>query len=569
MLATLVGIPHAGTFRAASFAAALALGISSLNPAQNLHVRDPHSLSVVATTPVIADIARNVAGDRAKVISLVPATGDPHSYEPTLGDVRKIAHADLLLSNGLLLEEASLTRALVTHQGAKARSVALAEEAPRYGAQMIPLVEDLSLETIWLGFRTENEDVAHTGGESQKTSSDSSSSGKGSNLGSQEDSSTRAPRSLRIQAIEMEGPGTLAAFLTGTFGQAVRYLDSSQGIDESDALDLPLGSHTHMSWAFSTPGIYRLTLAASILSSEDKAEEIGRSTFTFAVGTPPPAHMRVLDHGHMDITASERSGLYLKGDDQEGEGTQTRYSSTDSVILVPDTALSTVPGDPSFRFLGKSGAETYLLAQAVIGKHVHGEIDPHMWLSPEGGRAYVQAIRDGLSAVDPQGSRQYDANARAYLAKIDETEAYMRSVLSRIPPQARKLITTHDGYGYLAHDFGLSVAGFLVPNPSLEPSTRGRIALQRTISTLAVPALFLEPTSTRHQGELMSAASSAGVPVCRIYSEAFDEDVGNYLQMLTTNARNLSTCLNRRALPATDFESWRESKARMFSSSQL
>ena len=65
-------------------------------------------MRVVATTPILADLAQQIAGERASVHSLVPAGADPHSYEPSLRDIRDVAYARCALTNGLLLEQYSL-----------------------------------------------------------------------------------------------------------------------------------------------------------------------------------------------------------------------------------------------------------------------------------------------------------------------------------------------------------------------------------------------------------------------------------------------------------------------------
>jgi zinc/manganese transport system substrate-binding protein len=61
-------------------------------------------LQVVATTSVLADLAGNVAGGRADVRSLIPLGTDPHAFEPTPGDLRRMAQADVVIVNGLRLE---------------------------------------------------------------------------------------------------------------------------------------------------------------------------------------------------------------------------------------------------------------------------------------------------------------------------------------------------------------------------------------------------------------------------------------------------------------------------------
>jgi zinc/manganese transport system substrate-binding protein/manganese/iron transport system substrate-binding protein len=63
------------------------------------------TLDVVATTTVFADIVRNVGGDRVAVTSIVPAGAGPEDYEPRPEDARKLAGADLIVSNGVGLDD--------------------------------------------------------------------------------------------------------------------------------------------------------------------------------------------------------------------------------------------------------------------------------------------------------------------------------------------------------------------------------------------------------------------------------------------------------------------------------
>lgn len=62
-------------------------------------------LRIVASTPIWADVAENVAGDGATVSSLMPAGGDPHDFRPSSQDLARAAEADLVILNGLGLEE--------------------------------------------------------------------------------------------------------------------------------------------------------------------------------------------------------------------------------------------------------------------------------------------------------------------------------------------------------------------------------------------------------------------------------------------------------------------------------
>jgi ABC-type Zn uptake system ZnuABC Zn-binding protein ZnuA len=63
------------------------------------------TLDVVTTTTVFADIVRNVAGDRATVTSIIPAGAGPEDHEPKPDDARVLADADLIVSNGVGLDD--------------------------------------------------------------------------------------------------------------------------------------------------------------------------------------------------------------------------------------------------------------------------------------------------------------------------------------------------------------------------------------------------------------------------------------------------------------------------------
>ncbi len=85
-------------------------------------------LKVVATTTILQDIAQNVAGDQFTVDDLVPTDGDVHQYEPTPADVQKIADADLILVNGVGLEQ--FLDKLIADSGTQGTVVTVSEGLP-------------------------------------------------------------------------------------------------------------------------------------------------------------------------------------------------------------------------------------------------------------------------------------------------------------------------------------------------------------------------------------------------------------------------------------------------------
>lgn len=511
-------------------------------------------LRIVTTTPILADLVRNVAGPQAEVTSLVPPGADPHTYEPSLRDVRSIVYADAIFSNNLLLEEQSLIRTIDANLPKGVANTRVAEESKKYGSHLIQLVEDPSLNTIWLGMRV---------------------NGEGINWGANRDSE------VRLQATGASGPGNLAAFLTGTFGQPQVYLSSGDGFDagqgyQSDTVKLPTNAHTHMSWAFTKPGVYRLKVAAQLanlanvqaLAKPDKCKlgqnnpelcAIASGEITFAVGVDPhkvpgKENAQVLNAGHMDLTVDLDQGrLEFYGDRIDKKPGNAHYDLDKTVIAVPNAALNQIPADPEYRFLGRPGQEAYVLAQAVLGKHVHGEIDPHLWQSVPNTKTMVEVIRDTLINADNVHRERYLTNAQHYLQKLDRLDKYIHQALSTIPTAQRNLVTTHDAFGYLANTYSLNVAGFVTSNPSKDPSARDIIALTRTLRDLQVKAVFVEPNTAAHVADLRQAARQTGVTVCQLYGDTFTKEVDTYLKLMATNAYNLKVCLDPDNAPPARF----------------
>lgn len=82
-------------------------------------------LKVLTTTTMIGDMARNIAGGKFAVESILPSGGDPHIYEPTPADAQKVAMADLVLVNGLTLE--GWMKKLIDNSGTKALIITVTE----------------------------------------------------------------------------------------------------------------------------------------------------------------------------------------------------------------------------------------------------------------------------------------------------------------------------------------------------------------------------------------------------------------------------------------------------------
>lgn len=509
------GHPRRTTLIAAASVAASALlsGCSGLQPGSS-----DAELTVSTTTAIIADLVEQVGGDRLDVTSIVPHHGDPHSYEPSPGDAAKVARADVVFSNGLLLEEPGIMKMVHTNARKSAPKIEIAEKLEQYGGTVMKLKEDLGLDVLWLGWAVEGE-VAGDGSQ------------------------------VRTTATKLEGPGELRVYLTDTLGKPKVYIDSADGLDSADTFTLPPEAHTHVNWAFSAPGTYRLTVQGRTETLDGKSEEIGSGTFTFTVGddAEAPEGARVLDGGHADVALNAETGkVYVRADDDRS-GEPARLAPDDVALNVPDRARAAVPKEKPYSFLGEPGDELWVLPQAVIGKHVHGDMDPHAWADVANAAAYVRRIEAELIKADPDGKATYEKNAAAYLKTLGALDEEVAQKLATVPEENRKLITTHDAFGYLAKAYGMEIAGFVVPVPNQEPSAAEVEELGTAIREKKVPAVFLEPNLAARADVLRRVAEDEGVGICTIYGDSFDDKADNYVAMMRHNATELAKCLGEDA----------------------
>jgi ABC-type Zn uptake system ZnuABC Zn-binding protein ZnuA len=172
----------------------------------------------------------------------------------------------------------------------------------------------------------------------------------------------------------------------------------------------------------------------------------------------------------------------------------------------------------------------------------HGD-DPHLWMDPGNAELYAGTIRDSLVQADPDGKSSYDENYESYISAIEDVGSYVSDKVSEIPESSRKLVTTHDAFGYFARAYGLSIVAFVAPSPGQEASPADIARLSRAMKDEGVPAVFVEP-QIHSEGEILrQAGEDAGVEICTLYSDSLDDRVTSYIELMQFNADELARCL--------------------------
>ncbi|MCJ2047305.1 metal ABC transporter substrate-binding protein [Methylobacterium sp. J-078] len=180
--------------------------------------------------------------------------------------------------------------------------------------------------------------------------------------------------------------------------------------------------------------------------------------------------------------------------------------------------------------------------------HAHGHHDdPHAWQNVANVKRYVANIRDALARVDPEHAGTYADNAKSYLATLDGLDAQVRAAIAAIPSAQRRVITTHDAFGYFTAAYGLK---FIAPqgvSTDSEASPRDVARIIRQIRQEKVPAVFLENIADPRLMQQIARESGAAIGG-KVFSDALSGPEGpapNYVAMMRNNVSAFTAALSK------------------------
>jgi zinc/manganese transport system substrate-binding protein len=199
------------------------------------------------------------------------------------------------------------------------------------------------------------------------------------------------------------------------------------------------------------------------------------------------------------------------------------------------------------RLVQSSGSKAAIVVttNGIAPRKLGSDADPHAWQSVVNAKIYVANIRDALIAADQAGAPAYRANADAYLAKLDTLDREVREAVAQIAEARRKVISTHDAFGYFAAAYGIA---FIAPqgvSTESEPSARDIAAIITQIRTVKIPAVFLENISDPRLMRRISAETGARIGGTLVSDSLTGEngDAPTYIDMVRHNIKALTSAL--------------------------
>ena len=163
--------------------------------------------------------------------------------------------------------------------------------------------------------------------------------------------------------------------------------------------------------------------------------------------------------------------------------------------------------------------------------------DPHVWQDPRLARTMVATIAAGLAAADSANAAAYADRAGAFATEIGAADAEILRAIEAIPASKRKVITSHDAFGYYGARYGITFRAAQGISTESEPTARDLARLAAQIRRDGIKAVFVETMADPRLAAALARESGAivGPPV---YSDNLSPPRGpaaTYLDMLRHN----------------------------------
>lgn len=230
-------------------------------------------------------------------------------------------------------------------------------------------------------------------------------------------------------------------------------------------------------------------------------------------------------------------------------GDVRRLGSADLILyngLHLEAAMADVLARMNDRIPTRAVAEAIPEDRLLAPPEWEGQYDPHVWMDVGLWRHAVEAVRDAFTDLDPGGREHYQTSAAAFLAELEELDAWIRDEVARIPEERRVLVTAHDAFNYFGRAYGFEVEGLQGLSTVAEAGTGDLRRVAELVARRGIPAIFVETSIPRRTVEAVQAAVRArGFEVevgGELFSDAMgdpDTEEGTYPGMIRHNVRTI------------------------------
>jgi zinc transport system substrate-binding protein len=142
-------------------------------------------------------------------------------------------------------------------------------------------------------------------------------------------------------------------------------------------------------------------------------------------------------------------------------------------------------------------------------EHAHGDldVDPHVWVSPKSALKIAENVKNGFIAVDKANQAYYEANYETLRKQLVDLDAKFSSSLASA--KQKEIVVSHQAFGYLCRDYGLTQMPVLGLSPDSEPTAQDLKRINQFVKEHQVKYIFFEELVSDKTANML--AKDAGI----------------------------------------------------------
>lgn len=172
--------------------------------------------------------------------------------------------------------------------------------------------------------------------------------------------------------------------------------------------------------------------------------------------------------------------------------------------------------------------------------HHHGPMDPHVWISPKNAKIEMKNIKEALVELDKENADYYESNYQKYAKMLDELDAKYMESLNNLPNKT--IVVSHEAYGYLCKDYGLTQIGIKGVNAETEPDAKKMAEIVSYIKENNIKTIFTEELIDPKVSKIIADETSCDVKVLSPVEGLSEDQIKNnedYFSIMEKNLENL------------------------------
>lgn len=183
-------------------------------------------------------------------------------------------------------------------------------------------------------------------------------------------------------------------------------------------------------------------------------------------------------------------------------------------------------------------------AEGTEDEHNHGDIDPHIWLSPTIAKNIAETIKNELANKLPEQKELFNVNYEKLVAELDDLNKEIEEMANNA--KNKTFFVSHEAFGYISEDYGLEQVGIAGLNSQDEPSQKELTELVDLAKELNIKTIFFEQNVSSNVASVIQKEIGAKSKTLHNLSVLTDEDIKNnenYFTLMKKNIESLKEAL--------------------------